>query len=153
MRLSELLVPEHVLLPFEAADKWQAIERLAQAAVASRRLAPNRLADVLAALQARERSMATGMADAIAIPHAAVEGIPEVLGLIAISKKGIPFGALDGQAAKILVCLVIPRDKKLLHIKTLAEIARLLSKAAVRDKLLQCETGEQVRGVVKSAEG
>ena len=45
---------------------------------------------------------------------------------------------LDGAPARIIIGLVIPRSKKLAHIKTLAEIAKLLSRAEVRDRLLRC---------------
>ena len=43
-----------------------------------------------------------------------------------------------------LVPMVIPRAKKLLHIKTLAEIARLLSRAEVREGLLECNSPADV---------
>jgi mannitol/fructose-specific phosphotransferase system IIA component (Ntr-type) len=152
MKLSELLVPEQVVLPLVAADKWQAIERMAEVAVAAGRLPPRLLDPVHAALKLREQSMTTGMEQGIAIPHAAVEGIEQVIAVLAIAPDGIPFQALDNRPARILVCLIIPRHKKLLHIKTLAEIARLLSRAAVRESLLTCTTPEQVLGAIRTAE-
>ncbi len=152
MKLSELLVPELVVLPLEAVDKWQAIERLAVAAVTAGRLPAAMLEQVQAALRLREESMTTGMEQGIAIPHAAVEGIQDVIAVLAVAPAGIPFQALDGRPARILVCLIIPRQKKLLHIKTLAEIARLLSRAPVRESLLSCETPDQVLGAIRTAE-
>lgn len=152
MKLSELLVPELVVLPLEAVDKWQAIERLAVAAVTAGRLPAAMLEQVQAALRLREESMTTGMEQGIAIPHAAVEGIQDVIAVLAVAPGGIPFQALDGRPARILVCLIIPRQKKLLHIKTLAEIARLLSRAPVRESLLSCETPDQVLGAIRTAE-
>jgi hypothetical protein len=92
MRLSELLVPQHVVIPVEASDKWQAISALARTTVESGRL-PKAMADtVQQALAARERQMTTGMENGIAIPHAAVEGIPDVLAVLGLSRTGIPFG-------------------------------------------------------------
>ena len=138
MKLSHLLNQELVLLPMEAEDKWQAIRLLAAAAVGSGRVKASLGASVEAALVTRERSMTTGMEQGIAIPHAAVDGIEEVVAVLGVSPAGIPFETLDGNPARIIVCLVIPRAKKLLHIKTLAEIARLLSRAEVRSALLGC---------------
>ena len=153
MRLSELLVPELVLLPFEASDKWQAIGAMARAPVATKHLDARRLPEVENALKAREKSMTTGMERGIAIPHAAVEGVNDVIAVLGISQQGIPFQALDGQPARIVVCLVIPRQKKLLHIKTLAEIAKLLARASVREQLLACTSPAEVIASVKAAEG
>jgi mannitol/fructose-specific phosphotransferase system IIA component (Ntr-type) len=104
------------------------------------------------ALVLRERSMTTGMEHGIAIPHAAVDGIDDLIAVLGLSRAGIPFEALDGQPARIVVCLMIPRSKKLLHIKTLAEIARLLARADVRERLLQCSSGAAVVSCLQELE-
>jgi mannitol/fructose-specific phosphotransferase system IIA component (Ntr-type) len=153
MKLSELLTADLVLSPLEAADKWQAIEALARAASARHKWSSERLARVLDGLTARERSMTTGMEHGIAIPHAAIDGLPQVVAVLGLSRGGVPFDALDRQPARIIVCLIIPRDKKLLHIKTLAEIARLLSRPAVRARLLGAETSEEALDVIRQEEG
>ncbi len=153
MKLSELIAPELVLVPFEASDKWQAISMMARAAATAGRLAPEQLPAVDAALLARERSMTTGMECGIAIPHAAVDGPDEVIAVLGVSVAGIPFEALDGEPARLLVCLVIPRAKKLLHIKTLAEIAKLLGRGEVREHLLRSRTPDEVITVVREFGG
>jgi len=144
MKLSELLVPELVVVPMEAEDKWQAIAELARVPARAGRYGDSFVATVEQALTARERSMTTGMQNGIAIPHAAVDGIDELIPVLALSQRGIPFDTLDGRPAQILVCLIIPRAKKLLHIKTLAEIARLLSRPEVRQRLVGCSSAREV---------
>jgi mannitol/fructose-specific phosphotransferase system IIA component (Ntr-type) len=129
-----------VLLPLEAADKWAAIALIAQAPVRAGRVQAALQKGVEQALVQREKSMTTGMEHGIAIPHAAVDGIDDLVAVLAISPAGIPFEALDHRPAQILVGLIIPRQKKLLHIRTLAEIARLLARSEVRQRLLQCRT-------------
>ena len=138
MKLSEILRPELVLLPFQAADKWAAIAAMASAAADAGVLEPARLPEVEEALLVRERSMTTGM---------------ELVAVVAVCPDGIAFGALDGKPSWILVCLVIPRAKKLLHIKTLAAIARLLSRAPVRERILASASPEDVVAVVREEEG
>ena len=144
MKLSELLVPDLVVVPMEADDKWQAIAELARVPARAGKYADSFVATVEQALTARERSMTTGMQHGIAIPHAAVDGIDELVAVLALSSRGIPFDTLDGRPAQILVCLIIPRAKKLLHIKTLAEIARLLSRPEVRQRLVGCSSAREV---------
>jgi len=153
MKLSELLVPEQVVLPLTGRDKWEAIAALVRAAVRAGALAENVRAEVEAALIERERSMTTGMEHGIAIPHAAVDRVAEVIAVMGIAGAGIPFDTIDHEPARIVVCLVIPRAKKLLHIKTLAEIARLLGRAPVRERLLACSTAAAVVDVVRQEGG
>lgn len=153
MKLSELIVPELVEVPLRAADKWQALAKIAQVPVRARRYPPTMAPAVEQALVARERSMSTGMEHGIAIPHAAVDGIDELVAVLALAPDGIPFEAVDRKPAQILVGLVIPRHKKLLHIKTLAEIARLLARAEVRQRLLRCADAAEVVATLRELDG
>ncbi len=147
-----LLSLELVLSPMESEDKWQAIRTLAATAVGAGRIDKSMSSAVEAALVSREKSMTTGMEKGIAIPHAAVDGIEDVVAVLGLSPAGIPFETLDGNPAQIIVCLVIPRAKKLLHIKTLAEIARLLSRAEVRERLLECNSPAEVLATLAELE-
>ena len=139
MRLTELFGPEDLLVGFAPADKWQAIRELVDHLVARGRLAAADAEDVLEAVLSREKSMSTGMERGVAIPHAAVdelESIAACMGIVS-GDGGLPFESIDGQPARVIVLLVIPRAQKLLHIRTLADVARTLSRDEVRAALLE----------------
>lgn len=138
MKLSELISTDLVEVPLRAADKWEALAAIARIPVRGGRYPEALVPVVEQALVARERSMTTGMEHGIAIPHAAIDGIDELVAVLGLNPVGIPFETLDGAPARIVIGLVIPRSRKLAHIKTLAEIAKLLSRAEVRDRLLRC---------------
>jgi PTS system nitrogen regulatory IIA component len=87
----------------------------------------------------------------VAIPHAAIDGVDQVMAVLGVASAGIPFDSIDGKPATILVCLVIPKKQKLLHIRTLAEIARLLSRAELRERLLGCADAGAVMDVLQGA--
>lgn len=138
MKLSELITTDLVEVPLRAADKWEALAAIARIPMRGGRYPQAMVPIVEQALVARERSMTTGMEHGIAIPHAAIDGIDELVAVLGLNPVGIPFETLDGAPARIIIGLVIPRSRKLAHIKTLAEIAKLLSRAEVRDRLLRC---------------
>lgn len=140
MKLSELINENLVEVPLLAADKWQALATIARVPVRAGSYPESMVATVEQALVVRERSMTTGMEHGIAIPHAAIDGIDDLVAVLGLNPSGIPFETLDGEPARIVIGLIIPRSKKLAHIKTLAEIAKLLSKAEVRERLLACHT-------------
>jgi len=136
MRLQELLPPEHIVVGLEAADKWEVIDRLLEHLV-ERGAVPAASSRVLqeAVLQ-RERSMSTGMERGIAIPHAAVDGLDKVVAAMGLLGKeggsGVPFDSIDASPAWIVVLLLIPRQQKLVHIRTLADLARHLGNEETR---------------------
>lgn len=144
MKLSELITRDLVELPLQADDKWQALGVLARVPARAGKYAESLAPTVEQALVARERSMTTGMEHGIAIPHAAIDGIDDLIAVLGLSPAGIPFETLDGAPARIVIGLIIPRSKKLAHIKTLAEIAKLLSRAEVRERLLRCADADAV---------
>jgi mannitol/fructose-specific phosphotransferase system IIA component (Ntr-type) len=93
----------------------------------------------------RERSMSTGMERGIAIPHAAVDQVDRVVACMGIVSRpaGLAFESIDGQPARLIVLLVIPRSQKLLHIRTLADVARVLGIDSIRDALTAATTPAQ----------
>lgn len=142
MKLSELITSDLVEVPLRAADKWEALAAIARIPARAGRYPQSLVPTVEQALVVREKSMTTGMEDGIAIPHAAIDGIDELIAVLGLNPVGIPFETLDGAPARIVIGLVIPRARKLAHIKTLAEIAKLLSRAEVRERLLRCTDAE-----------
>jgi len=155
MRLTELFQVEDVLVRFAPEDKWDAIRRLVQSLVERGRLPAASAERIVEAVLAREKSMSTGMEHGIAIPHAAVDGVEKVvacLGLVA-NPAGVPFESTDGRPTRIVVLLVIPRAQKLLHIRTLADIARVLSRESVREELLSAGTPDAAFAALAEGDG
>ncbi len=92
--------------------------------------------EALSALIEREKLGSTAVGDEIAIPHAKVKEIEDILIMIAISDNGIDFDAVDGKDVKIFF-LVLASSKKLnLHLKTLARISRLIKATDFKNKVL-----------------
>src|SRR5439155_12861099 len=127
------------------ADKWDAIQKLVGHLVQRGRLPAAAQAGIVEAVLARERSMSTGMEHGIAIPHAAVDGVETVLACMGIvsNPSGLSFESIDGRPTRVVVLLVIPRAQKLLHIRTLADIARVLGRDSVREHLIAAHTSAE----------
>jgi mannitol/fructose-specific phosphotransferase system IIA component (Ntr-type) len=145
MRLSDLFSAEDVVIDFAPADKWDAIRNLVGHLVQRGRLPAAAQGAIVEAVLARERSMSTGMEHGIAIPHAAVDGVETVLACMGIvsNATGLSFESIDGRPTRVVVLLVIPRAQKLLHIRTLADIARVLGRDVVREHLIAAHTSAE----------
>ena len=153
MKLSELITSDLVEVPLRAADKWEALAAIARIPARAGRYPQSLVPTVEQALVVRERSMTTGMEDGIAIPHAAIDGIDDLIAVLGLNPVGIPFETLGGAPARIVIGLVIPRARKLAHIKTLAEIAKLLSRAEVRERLLRCTDADSAVRALAEVQG
>ena len=144
MRLQDLIPPQHIVLGLEAADKWEVIERLTANLEAHGAVPRELLPSFREAVVHRERSMSTGMERGIAIPHAAVDGLERVVAGLAIVRgptgEGVNFDSIDAIPAWLVVLLLIPRPQKLLHIRTLADLARHLGHEEVRQALRAAPT-------------
>lgn len=154
MRLTDLFAPEDLVLDFAPDDKWDALGKLVDHLVAQGRLSEEQAPAIRDAVLARERSMSTGMEHGIAIPHAAVEGVEQLLVALGIvrNESGLNFESIDGQPARLVVLLVIPKAQKLLHIRTLADVARVLGKDAVREQLLAAESPQAAWYALRTGE-
>lgn len=152
MRLSDLLRPEAVLLGVKGLDKWALIERLCDQLVHAQRLPASRRQQVLDALFQRERSMSTGMENGIAIPHCSLDEIEDTLVVLGISREGVQFESIDGKPSHLILLLVTPRNKTKVHIRTLAEIAKLLNDSAFREKLVAAESSADVVSLIRAQE-
>lgn len=150
MQLKELFSPADFVVDFEPADKWDAIAKLMQHLTATYSLDAAASEEFSERVLERERSMSTGMEDGIAIPHAAVEGLDQVLACIGIVSRedGLAFDSIDGQGAHLVVLLLIPKQQKLLHIRTLADIARVLGKPEVRSALIAADSAHAAWNVL-----
>lgn len=145
MDLRELFSADDLVVGFDPVDKWDAIERLVSRMVELGRIDAGSADEVLEAVLGRERSMSTGMERGIAIPHAAVDGIETVVAQMGILTRedGLAFESIDAQPARLVVLLIIPRSQKLLHIRTLADLARVLGTESVREELLSAKTSAE----------
>lgn len=143
MPLADHLHPAAVLIAPPTRDKWHLIEMLAEAMVAAGRLPAARLQDAVEALYARERCVSTGLEDGIAIPHAALEDLSGMVVALALLPDGLAFDAQDGKPIHVAVAVLVPRHEKLLHLQTLAEVARRLGDSEFRSELLSCSDGRE----------
>jgi mannitol/fructose-specific phosphotransferase system IIA component (Ntr-type) len=154
MDLSQLFRPEDLLVDFAPGDKWDAIAKLVAHLAEAGRLPAESSKAVLEQVLARERSMSTGMERGIAIPHAAVDQVDRVVAAMGIVSRpeGLSFESIDARPARLIVLLIIPRSQKLLHIRTLADVARVLAIESVREALLAARSGAQAWEALQAAE-
>jgi PTS system nitrogen regulatory IIA component len=152
LKLSELLVEPAVMHAPEARDKWQVIEGLTDLLLTTDQIRPEHRDAVHRALVARERSMSTGMEHGVAIPHTSVPEVEQPAVSLGIFPDGLDLQSIDGRSTYLVILLVNPANRTKDHIRTLAEIARLLSNAELRQALVRSSDAAQALEIIRAAE-
>jgi len=156
MRLADILQHQLVIPQLRSRTKWDAIEELVDKLVEAHELRILDRRQVLEAVLQRERSRSTGLDGGLALPQARTPVVEDVIGSLGIAPDGIPFESTDGSDAQLVCLLVVPEVQHRDHIKTVADIARLLSGRPLRDDLISAGrsgSAERVLELIRQAEG
>lgn len=149
-RIGDLLHAELVLPALSAGGRDDVIETLAARVAACHRGVD--AARLVAALREREDQMTTALVDGVAIPHARLPGLDRTVAAFARSAAGIRWDSLDGVPTRLIFLLAGPADLPGPYLKTLAGVARLLSGARCRTRLLEAAGEVEMLAVLRDEE-
>lgn len=149
MNPKRILTKDSLVMQVKSSTKDGVIEELVDVLVATGRIKDRKAA--LKAVVEREKKMSTGLQNGIAIPHGKTDTMDSLVASIGISHEGIPFESLDGQPARIILLTVSPASRTGPHIQFLADISRVLHSDAVRQKVMNAKTEEEVLDLLSGA--
>jgi len=132
MEMSMILKPEAVRVLSAASSKKRLLHELGDLAEAAYGIDQP---GAVEALQERESLGPTGVGHGVALPHARIDGIEEVLGVFVLLDKPVDFDAVDRQPVDLVFALFAPLDAGVEHLKALALVSRTLRDPSVCAKL------------------
>ena len=139
MGLEALLSPEGVIHNLKARCKRETLQAMAERAA---RLVGRPADEIVSTLLDREQLGSTGVGDGVAIPHAKIEKLSKVSGMLALLEKPVSFDALDDQPVDLVFMLLAPADATAAHLKALAKVSRLLRDSDARAALRGADSAE-----------
>ena len=152
MQLGEILHEGVIKTRLEAENKYETIEELVDLLIDAQDI-PFSLRDhIVQAVLEREKSMSTGMDHGVALPHASSEKVDDIIGALGVAPEGIPFETLDGQPARLVILLIMPRHNFQGHVRTLAGIAHLLANPGFREAVINATEPKTVLRLIENAE-
>lgn len=126
MDVVNYLNEENIIFGSKQKDKKSLISFLLDNLVSSHKLNKKNKRDILATIIQREEMGSTAIGGSIALPHARINSVNNVLLSLYITKEGIDFDALDEKPVNIVVLLLSNKMQAGSHLKTLAFLARML---------------------------
>ncbi len=144
--LEAIIPPERVIL-LDATTKEETLRRLAAVVATSPDVTDG--AKLLAAIHEREKIMSTGIGLGIAIPHAKIPSVRDFVVGFAKIDQGIDFNSLDGKPVHFVVMIAGPDHQQERYLQLLARITLKLKDAAVRRRLAEARTVDDILTALK----
>ena len=132
MVFGSLLQPEGVKVMMSVTSKKRLLQEMGELVHTAHGVHAGLVTE---ALMAREALGPTGVGHGVALPHARLDGISEVMGVFVLLDKPIDFDAVDRQPVDIAFGLFAPEEAGVEHLKALALVSRTLRDANVCAKL------------------
>ena len=105
--------------------------------------------EILHVLLEREKKGTTGIGNSLAIPHARIEDLKEVILYVGVSKRGIDFSSVDGKPVRVIVLFLTPVTESGTHLKILSKLAAILSDRVFISELSNARTDEELYRILK----
>ncbi|CRM29259.1 Nitrogen regulatory protein [Pseudomonas sp. 31 R 17] len=146
IQLQTILTPGRSLVNVPGGSKKKALEQIAN--LISSQVPELEMQDVFEALIAREKLGSTGFGNGIAIPHCRLKGCETPVSALLHLDHPIDFDAIDGAPVDLLFVLLVPQAATDAHLELLRQIASMLDRKEVRDKLRSASSNEALYQVV-----
>ncbi len=142
MELQQLLRPDCIIRDVEGLDKAEVLRTMIGSCKMDQQGA---LKDkILKAVWERERLGSTAVGRGVAFPHARAAFIKKTTLLVAVSKRGLEFGALDNSRTHVVFLLLLPLKAEVSHLGLFSKLATLFLNPSVLKTLLSLEDENQM---------
>ena len=137
MKIGDILAEQLVVPDLRSRDKEGVLRELVSHVCSHTSAIPVPDDQVLHALLDRERLGSTGVGEGVAIPHAKIGGLKQLVACFGRIRDGVAFDAIDQQPVSLVFVLLVPENSAGAHLKALARISRLLKNDGFRARLLE----------------
>lgn len=139
--ISQLLSAADILLERDITSKSRLFSEVGRHFQQRYGLAPEQAVE---GLSTREALGSTALGNGVAIPHARIAGLHQVLAAFIRPALPMQFDAPDRKPVSNFLVLLVPEEATEQHLQILADIAHLFSDRYFREQLQRCSTPNDV---------
>lgn len=140
--------PKAVCIYREPPTKHEALDTLVQAIGGTDVI--DSLPDFQKAVYEREAVMSTGIGSGVAIPHVRSTAVRRPAVAVGLCPDGIDFDTLDNQPVSIIVLFAMPAGSQKDYLGLLAQVMLAMKMDGFREKLMQCNTSQEVADLINN---
>lgn len=146
-----LLDKSNVILSTGLKDKNELFKQLAIHMAEMGKIEHSNLQAFEEGLWERERLSVTGIGFEIAIPHIQSNIVKDATLVFLKSETEIEYESLDGDYARLVFMIAVPKDTHDLHLKCLAKLSRTLMNEEFRESLLISNNRDELYKLLSNA--
>lgn len=146
IRLEHILTPGRSRVNVPGGSKKRVLEQVSQ--FVAEEIPGLEAHDIFESLVAREKLGSTGFGNGIAIPHCRMAGCSVPVSALIRLDVPVDFDAIDSVPVDLLFVLLVPVEATEEHLELLRQIASLLDRTDVRERLRQARDGFDLYQVV-----
>jgi CBS domain containing-hemolysin-like protein len=148
--LAAAFVTEACDLAVEAEDRYELLRAAVGRLHAARPVF--KLEDAVEQVFHREKGLSSALGHETAFPHARIQSLGAPLFTFLRCREGIDFKAPDSRPVRMAFLILTPYHEPLAQLALLSKLAKLVVNTALRERLLEAESGEEVREVITAFE-
>jgi PTS system nitrogen regulatory IIA component len=146
MKITDILKREHIIENLVSTDKESTLDELSSF-LKDKGMVSNK-ETLQSALMEREALGSTGIGENVAIPHAKISAIDQIITVFGRSIKGIEFDSLDKKPVHFIYLVLAPMNSSGQHLKVLARISRLLKNKSLRESIIRATEANQIYAII-----
>ena len=146
MKITDILKKEHIIKELNSCDKKNVLDELSSFLEDKGEITSKE--NLLVALIEREKLGSTGIGENVAIPHAKISEIDNIITVFGRSKNGVEFESLDQKPVNFIFLVMAPENSTGQHLKVLARISRLFKNPSLRESVLNANEAEQIYSIL-----
>jgi fructose-specific phosphotransferase system IIA component len=143
---SELIFPD-----LQATDAQSVLRELAEKVSARGLVAESET--LFQRLWEREQLGSTAIGHGVAIPHCKLNGLPRVVVAVGVSRRGVDFGAADGQAVRLFFLVASPSRSPAEHLQSLAAISKWVKGGGQVERILAAPDVAAITAAIRGEAG
>ena len=146
--LTQYLKPENITLEIKSKPKQEIIKDLLSLLIETGEVSPNNFDELYQGLLEREKLESTAIGGGLAIPHVRSDLVDDIKMVVAISKEGIDFDAIDKNPVHFMVLIISPFAKANEYIAIIARFSRMVRNKKVVQKLLEVNSSQEAYQII-----
>ena len=136
-------------MSLQAAGRDEVIGELLSRLVEMGRLSPEQLEPAMKAIVRREALGSTAIGRGVAVPHARVKGLDQIVIAVGLTKEGVEFNALDGEPVHAVFLVAGSEEAPDEYLAVMQKIGGLMQDSDFRRFLLRARTPGEVLELIQ----
>ncbi|MCK9615017.1 MAG: PTS sugar transporter subunit IIA [Candidatus Omnitrophica bacterium] len=148
INILDYLDKDSIIIGLKQKSKKKILAAILKHLIDKKKISKDSEKEILKNLFQREEMGSTAIGGYIALPHARISSIKDIVLCFVVSQEGIEFDSLDQEPVNIIALLLSNQKEAGLHLKMLAFLARMLREKYFVQQLKSATTSEDVLALV-----